>query len=348
MNSANFHEYLRNPSMLHQVSYQELKSLMLQYPYAVNLRYLILVKSLFDNHKEYDRNLALASLSSIDRKKLHGLVKEYSQVQESKENFEITEEFLELKDLSTLQDVLDTTPPSVEVPKAHAAPIANLDSKESDDFIDELLDSLPEEDKPQELQSEEEVENLSSIEELLDHGQVNEGELDIDSTKEQEIDVSHDSEDDRPLEAEDLSVPKIAPKDVPLEVTNDPEIGESGEDDIIDDEMPQPSPKAAFESWNQQSEESKEGILEKDLTIFEGAGHIEDLIEEYEEPKDVAKDVASNSLLEDGTIVTETFAGILERQGHFDKAIAMYEKLGLQYPEKSSFFAAKIKKLKKK
>ncbi len=329
--------------MLHQVSYQELKSLMLQYPYSANLRYLMLVKSLFDNHKEYDRNLALASLGSIDRKKLRGLVKEYTRVQQAQENFEIAEEFLELKDISTLQDVLDTTPPSVETPKAQAAPITGDGPTGNNGFIDELLDSMPDGEEPQGIRPEEEFERLPTIEELLDQGPVEESQPDKDA--ENGEGVPPRPEEAPPLEAEDLNAPQIAPKDVPLEVTNDPEAGESGGDGFADGELPRPSPKATFESWNQQPREPKAGILEKDLTVFENALNIE---EEYEEPEDVAKDVAASSLLEDNTIATETFAGILERQGHFDKAIAMYEKLSLQYPEKSSFFAAKIEKLKKK
>lgn len=44
--------------------------------------------------------------------------------------------------------------------------------------------------------------------------------------------------------------------------------------------------------------------------------------------------------------VSETFADLLASQGYKEKAIAMYEKLMEKYPEKSSFFAAKIEALK--
>jgi len=37
----------------------------------------------------------------------------------------------------------------------------------------------------------------------------------------------------------------------------------------------------------------------------------------------------------------------MEKQGHIDKAIEMYEKLSLINPEKSAYFAALIEKLKK-
>ncbi|MEK7254199.1 MAG: hypothetical protein AAB316_05605 [Bacteroidota bacterium] len=101
MNSENFHEYLKNPSKLHQISYQELKSLTLQYPYSPNLRYLLLVKSLLDENKDFDRNLSSASLLSLDRKKLFQLVRQHHRIREMQENYALTEDFLELKDLST-------------------------------------------------------------------------------------------------------------------------------------------------------------------------------------------------------------------------------------------------------
>lgn len=55
---------------------------------------------------------------------------------------------------------------------------------------------------------------------------------------------------------------------------------------------------------------------------------------------------AEKSLVEKQDNATETLAGLLALQGHKEKAIAMYEKLKLQIPEKSAYFAAQIEKLK--
>ena len=43
-----------------------------------------------------------------------------------------------------------------------------------------------------------------------------------------------------------------------------------------------------------------------------------------------------------GSLVTESFAKILEKQGKFDKAREVYEKLMVKNPEKKAYFAAKI------
>jgi hypothetical protein len=61
--------------------------------------------------------------------------------------------------------------------------------------------------------------------------------------------------------------------------------------------------------------------------------------------KDQVKSIAEQSLLWDDEIITETLAEILASQGHNSRAIEMYRKLMVKFPEKNTTFAAKIKNL---
>ncbi len=57
-------------------------------------------------------------------------------------------------------------------------------------------------------------------------------------------------------------------------------------------------------------------------------------------------DISKDSVTERGEFLTEALANIYIKQKLFDKAIAIYSKLSLKYPEKSSYFATQIEKVK--
>ena len=57
---------------------------------------------------------------------------------------------------------------------------------------------------------------------------------------------------------------------------------------------------------------------------------------------------AQESVIDQENIVSETLATIYEKQGYYAKAISIYEKLKVKYPEKSIIFAGRINTLKEK
>jgi hypothetical protein len=57
------------------------------------------------------------------------------------------------------------------------------------------------------------------------------------------------------------------------------------------------------------------------------------------------EDLSVNSAKLEKGIVTESYAKILTMQGRRDKAIEVYEKLILKFPEKKTYFASKIQEL---
>jgi tetratricopeptide (TPR) repeat protein len=56
--------------------------------------------------------------------------------------------------------------------------------------------------------------------------------------------------------------------------------------------------------------------------------------------------MARQSVEDDNEIVTETLANVYYKQGHYKKAIKVYEKLCLIYPHKMPYFASLIQKIK--
>ena len=110
MNSDNFTQYLEDPSRLYQASYQELKTLALQYPYCQNLHLLLFQKSFMEGSGDWKQNLEKAAIYSIDRKHLYQQARKLDKKADEADNFLLSEEFLELKSLDSLHLEKDLLP----------------------------------------------------------------------------------------------------------------------------------------------------------------------------------------------------------------------------------------------
>lgn len=159
MNLENFAEYLKYPSRLYQLPYEELKSLTLQYPYCGNFHVLLLIKSKLEGHPDLEKNLAKAATYSVDRRFLRQLMQE-GQLLRPESQFTIGEdEILELKDLFTVEGELEKIPvelgqqaeePAMAFPFSFETFDSEIGSPEDEALLprqahdeDELLDMNP-------------------------------------------------------------------------------------------------------------------------------------------------------------------------------------------------------------
>ncbi|MFK8005830.1 MAG: hypothetical protein AB8H03_05645 [Saprospiraceae bacterium] len=202
MTAENFSYYLKNPGHLYQVSYQELKSLVVQYPYCQNLRFLLLSKSQIENSEEYQTDLALAATYHVDRSLLYQLIHQKENTEDS-ENFVLNEDFLELKDITInseenelailaqeetilpQENTLELLTPKVELASStsltessipqeaiNEMPNDNIDDEEVDETLEltELPDSeIPTSSLPEDSTAEEIADNISDESDMISY-----------------------------------------------------------------------------------------------------------------------------------------------------------------------------------
>lgn len=333
MNAENFSHYIEDASLLYQMNYEELKQLLLQYPFNANLRYLLLQKSEQENHPDFERNLRSTAISSPDRAHLFQYINGTMQPAE-------LEERLELKSLQELD--LDTNALVFEQVETETEAVVFSTPQplrfDLDSTFEEEDQPLP---KDQPVKQEQGIlpENEDAIRTPLDKsdlGFVVEEEV---QTPSPTIEEKESLEDDVPViepivEAEEPIVEEREMENDNKEIRtplDKSDLGFSASEpikataEVGNTEKLMPTPRHALAGWGNRYQVPK--ICDKDRYDPRALRIVRQSVEDSEE------------------IATETLANLLVRQGRFQRAIEVYERLSLLFPEKSHFFAVRIEEI---
>jgi tetratricopeptide (TPR) repeat protein len=312
MNAESFANLLKEYAHLYQLPMEELRTMVMQYPYCHNLQVLLQEKSELDQHPDREKNLGKAATYAIDRKHLYKRLK-LMREQRSKpiaEAYHLGEDFLELKDLTAVQSDLEKIalgtyedPSSSQTMAIDPAPPIAFDAP---DKPDESLSNW----NGSWEGTEEEIDLTEQLTSLF-----------VPSSPNTPVEES-------PIEA--LPLPPLPNPSTPPAPTP-----------II------PTPKKAFNSWGNTAQSSAIQQSMKQLLEAEEVEHSKNKHIGSVDSKNEVSKKAWQSIVDSDKMASETWAKLLLAQKQYHKAIEVYERLKLLFPEKDTFFAAQIELIKK-
>jgi heat shock protein HspQ len=351
MNQKTFEEVVSDSGLLNKETQTELEQLLTAYPFCQTF-HLLYTKNLYQQKNiRYNQQLKVAAAVAGDRTRLKYYIEDLNSTFDSiNEASDVPAEINAVSDnvveVKTVEVSLQTEP-SIVVPEKEVI------AEEVAIVVPPVFTSIA---APAELSREEKKKAIIAL---------------INKKFAERNTISED------LPAEKVTEGNIsaAPMAVSPEIINsisDQEFQEEKETIALVDEISldsTPKKEAPFDHYsienenldylegfsgtdNLQPEEEKRPVPEKKEVIPSG-----DLIEKFlrdaprmPRPKKEfynPVNLAARSIEENEDFYTETYASICLKQGNASKAIKIYEKLSLRNPEKSSYFAGLIEKIKK-
>jgi len=306
MNRSDFLKMIENAGPSDRQATGEVNEIIEIFPYCQSA-YMLLLKGLRNTSDvRFENQLRRSAMRIADREVLYYFLKEEKEVKKEPEPEIQARDFSNSVDPDSQQVVIET-------------------AKNSEDLINEIEKSeregMPEETRDEELYSgqrsvfiQAESDNGDSAASLFF--------LDDESETEEERVIFMDPGFSVPEEEEKL-----------LELDTDNLITSSDEERMREEQH--------------YVEEDQEGMKQKQSKLIDKFiltnPRIDPAREKSEAPQE---DISKPFTEEKGEFVTETLAKIYTSQGYYSRAIDIYEKLSLKFPEKSSYFASQIEKVK--
>ncbi len=352
MNRENFADYLNNPSKLYQLSQTELRGLVIEYPFAPNLRVLHWLKAQLENNPAAEEILHQAAARTFDRRHLYLILQRDILPQLSPEE---REDILELKALSELEkELLPASQPAPEADTPEAArpfdvpPVPSPPGTEAPVGKDEpalrvkVAAAPPRYRLPEHL-----LANLATVTALP-----------VLAGDKPEVDRSSP-----PFELPPTVVAVTPPPptvEAPAPATYRVAAARVAEIVAVLESLatlafpwvkPAPAaevaplPKDRFRGWRER-DDRRAALRHRLLARARSQARASRANPEVSEAE--VRNIARQSVARHEGLASETLARVLVEQGKYRRAIAMYQELSLRYPEKSATFAAIIDELQQK
>ncbi len=350
---------LQHPEQLEFIPYEELKTLVLAYPYSHHLRQLLLLKSQQIQHHETERNLAAAAAHSLDRGLLFKRVMP-SPVRQQLEVLELKPIETVLRNLEAIAPVerkeipTDETVVTLSTPVLPTEPAAHIPSEEPLVVIAPAPDIVEiAERQPTEEITAHEPEAIIAVPEIIEAVEPQPAEEITAPEPEAIVAVPEVIEVVEPQPAEEVTAPETEAIVAVPEIVEAVEPQPTAEITAPEPELAAPAP--SFSTWVMQFNLPSIQSETPRVTVAPPPPAPRYAIAEEEEDapviavkeKGMAQQLAERSVAEKEEVASETLAKILVRQGYKDRAISMYQRLMVANPEKSAIFAAAIEELKK-
>jgi tetratricopeptide (TPR) repeat protein len=362
MNTAEIGAAIKNPQILEHSQVNDLHALCQNHPYS-GILHLLYLKALSNSKSvDFEEKLRAFAIKIPDRQVLFHLIHDVSTQNETTEIQEVAEDNLvesvydpapieapltskieqttdtELVDTSDVdrvaqeENLIEPVSSNIEFSEEERIPSTKEEPEiitsanelpQADEFVDNhiVFEGFTDQQSAGETEPDEEVEREQV-------GEKADGESEIQSFELDQAEDAYQAEHLLPGDSQERSFYDW------LDMRPHKQI-EAAVDDVV-------GPEAIEQEQIENTTDSKEKVNALLDKFIENEPRISKPKTEFFSPTKSAKE----SLSEDGIPISETLAKIYELQGNYPKAIAIYEKLIALIPNKSSYFATQIEKIK--